>query len=241
MPSHFVFVDETGSLGRGGTPYFGYGIFEVAASEYWRVRRLLAEARTEYRIYRDFELDIERQPVTGLFQKLTDLSSECMVRCSGLYIDKHLYGGRYLTWSDVEFAKESDWAHHLRNYLLRVALEHHYEQQALDGCSIDLILDRISVNVEQHRNLEDYIANRDSIPRREPFRLPRLEYLTISDSRYTGALQVAHLLANVVKAHAKATLDVGRADEMRFVRVLRFAGASAPSGAFWRSERKRRR
>ena len=241
MPSHFVFVDETGSLGQGGTPYFGYGIFEVAASEYWRVRKLLAEARIEYGLYRDLELDIERQPLTGLFEELRNLSSSDLVRCSGLYVDKQRYGGRYLTWSDVDFVRESDWTHHLRNYLLRVALERHYGPYAVDDRSIDLILDRISVNVEQHRNLEDYLSNRNTVPRREPFRLPPLEYLTISDSRYTGALQIAHVLANVVKVHAKATLDVNRTGPVGFVRVVRFPGTTAPPGAFWRGPRKSRR
>ena len=233
MPSHFVFVDETGDLGPKGTGYYGYGIFEVAASDYGHIRKLLAEARARYSLYRDLELDFRKQPLREIFARLDELASKQIIRRSGLYIDKQRYGGRYLTWSDVELARKPDWAHFLRNYLLRVALEHHYQPYEVDDRRIDVILDRIAVNVEQHRNLEDYLANRATIPRRALFRLPELEYLTISDSRYTGALQIAHVLANVVKQYAKQAIDAGSATPVGFVRVCQFLGSPQPEGHVW--------
>lgn len=228
-----MFVDETGDLGPKGSGYYGYGVFEVAAADYGQIRRLLAEARVRYGLYRDLELDLRRQPLMGIFSQLKELAAQDVVRCSGLYIDKHRYGGRYLTWSDVDFAQKSDWAHHLRNYLLRVALEHHYEPYGVEGRSIDLVLDRIAVNVEQHRNLEDYLANRPTVPRREPFRLPRLEYLTISDSQYTGALQIAHVVADVVKRYARMIIPADNSAPIEFIRVSAFLGSPEPERQVW--------
>jgi len=232
LPSHFVFVDETGDLGPKGTGYYGYGILEVAAVDYGTIRKLLAEARMKYRLYRDLEMDLRKQPLTEIFTHLSELASRDVVRCSGLYIDKLRYSGRYLTWSNVDFTRKSDWAHHLRNYLLRVALEHHYQPYGVGGRSIDLILDRAALNVEQHRNLEDYLANRVPTRAGRPFRLPAMEYLTISDSRYTGALQIAHILADVVKHYAKQTIDPNRWAPVGFVRVSAFLG-SPPTGYVW--------
>ena len=236
MPSHFVFVDETGDLGPNGTGYYGYGILEVAAADYGHIRKLLAEARMKYRLYRDLEMDLRKQPLIEIFAQLDQLSAIGVVRCSGLYIDKLRYKGRYLTWSDVNFSRRSDWAHHLRNYLLRIALEHHYQPYEVADRSIDLVLDRIALNVEQHRNLEDYLANR--VPTRDGgrFRLPAMTYLTISDSQYTGALQIAHVLADVVKHYAKQPIALHRMTAVEFMRVSEFLG-SPPAGPVWQFPR----
>lgn len=206
--------------------------FEVAASDYGHIRKLLAEARMKYGLYRDLEMDLRKQPLVDIFLQLDELASSDVVRCSGLYIDKLRYKGRYLTWSDVNFARKPDWAHHLRNYLLRVALEHHYQPYQVTDQSIDLVLDRIALNVEQHRNLEDYLANRVATRDGRLFRLPTMEYLTIADSRYTGALQIAHVLADLVKYYAKQTIDLNHLPPVRFVRISAFLG-SLPTGPVW--------
>ncbi|GAI75839.1 unnamed protein product [marine sediment metagenome] len=66
MPTHFVFVDETGDLGLKGTQVYGYGVLEVAASDYGKIRAILAEERWRFRLYRDFELKPAARPVTNV-------------------------------------------------------------------------------------------------------------------------------------------------------------------------------
>ncbi|GAI75844.1 unnamed protein product, partial [marine sediment metagenome] len=57
--------------------------------------------------------------------------------------------------------------HRLRNYLLRHALEFHYSSRRIDESTIDLVLDRIAINRDQQRNLEDYIMSLKAIQLRE--------------------------------------------------------------------------
>ena len=232
MPTHFVFVDETGDLGQKGTDYYGYGIVEVPVSQYARIRQILAEERWRFRLYRDFELDPSSRPAVNVLTQLRELAEWDIISVSGFYINKGRYRGRYLTWSEIKRLNRRQWPHRLRNYLLRKALETHYSTVDIEGRSIDLVLDRIAVNSLQRQNLEDYIKSRKDIPLREPFKLPRIDYVTISDSSYTGALQVAHLVADIVKKSATHSLSPQEMDLARFVRLSEFLGTDSKGSSF---------
>jgi len=228
MPTHFVFVDETGDLGLKGTQVYGYGVLEVAASDYGKIRAILAEERWRFRLYRDFELKPAARPVTNVLMQLQELAECGKVFASGLYINKARYGGSYLTWSDIRRAKRSQWVHRLRNYLLRHALEFHYSSRRIDESTIDLVLDRIAISRDQQRNLEDYIMSRKAIQLREPFRLPNIDYVTISDSSYTGGLQLAHLIAELLKKCASDSLEPELRELVGFIRIVEFLGHAKP-------------
>lgn len=227
MPNHFVFVDETGNLGRLGEAYYGYGILEVPAAIYSRIRQILAEERFRFRFYKDFEIPLTDRPAEIVFTQLAELAEHDLVAASGLYIDKAHYGGRYLTWTDVSHMRDSDWPHYARNYLLRKALEFHFSnRETPEDKTIDLVLDRIAVNADQRRNLEDYLRSKKTQER--PFALPGIEYVTISDSAYTEGLQLAHMIASIVKKVAKGTLTEKETELSRFVHLAGFVGHQDP-------------
>ncbi len=235
MEEHFVFVDETGDLGLGGTPHFGFGILELKADSYESLRELLAEERTRVGLYRKFEVDSRHQLGRALLQKLSQLSEIDIVHASGLYIHKVRYRGRYLSWfdSDARLVKlgKPEASHRLRNYLLRQSLEHRFSlDEEVGAKSIHLVLDRISINRRQRTEMEDYLVSTPPHLQR-PFRFPPIALFVISDSRYTGGLQLAHLVADIVKEHAKhprGTIDAGVSG---FVRVTEFLGSRRPADA----------
>lgn len=229
MPTHFVFVDETGVPAAHGPTIFGYGVLEVGASDYGKIRQILAEERWRFRLYRDFELDPGKRPTSNVLTQLRELAEHGKVHASGLYIDKGHYGGRYLAWSDIGQVKRSEWPHRLRNYVLRKAMEFHYDGRPIDDRSIDLVLDRIAVNPSQRRNLEEYITSHKGIVLRERFALPAIDYVTISDSSYTGGLQLAHLITDLLKMAAMGSLEAEVADLASFIRLAALVGHVKPA------------
>ena len=230
MPTHFVFVDETGDLGPEGTDIYGYGILVEEVKDYSQIRQILVEERWRFRLFRDFEVDTRGRQASNVFTQLQMLAEVGKISASGFYINKKRYGGRYLHWSEIKRAKRSLMPHRLRNYLLRKALEFHYSDRPIyKDQSIDLVLDRIAVNADQRRNLEDYIMGHKSIQRREPFRLPKIDYVTISDSSYTEALQIAHMVADLVKKCAAGTLQPQELEFCGFIKFMEFWGHKEPT------------
>lgn len=228
MPTHFLFVDETGNPSSGTTTsYYGFGVVEVISSQYWKIRQILAEERWRQRFYKEFELNAKSYPVLNVFKQLQELSENDLVAASGLFVRKDHYGGRYLKWSDVEQLTEDQWPHAFRNYILRHALEFHYADRLHDQRRIDLVIDRIGVNREQRKNLEAYL--RSKMPLQRPFDLPEIEHVTISDSEYTGGLQIADMIASVVKRAATDTLEAEVTEIARFIRIASFVGGQAPA------------
>ena len=94
--------------------------------------------------------------------------------------------------------------------------------------AIDLVLDRIAVNTAQRQNLEDYMMSRENIMLKQPFRLPKIDYLTISDSAYSGALQLAHMVADCVKKCATGKLTTEEAKLVGFIKFVEFLGTKGP-------------
>jgi len=228
MPDHFVFIDDTGDPGPRGSELYGFGILEVPESEYWKIRHLLAEERWRFRLYRDFQLDPTKNPCRNVLVQLAELADHGVAHMSGFYLHKKHYRGRYYTWSDIGSAPASQWPHRLRNYLLRKALEFHYDGRVVDGYSIDVVLDRIALNAKQRENLEAYLASRKGIVLQEPFRLPKIDYVTISDSAYTGGLQLAHVMAELVKKCAAGALGDEADYMLHCFRVAEFLGHEKP-------------
>jgi len=225
MPSHFIFVDETGDLGPKGTPIFGFGLIQVSVIEYGRIREILAEKRWRRRLYRDFQIDPGAQPASNLLIQLGELANFGKVSASGFYINKARYKGKYLVDEDSTRSEKIESSHLLRNYLLRRALEFHYSD--LDDFvdrSLDAVIDRIAVNADQRRNLEEYLSSHKIIGLSKPFRIPRVDYVTISDSSYTGALQLAHLVAEVLKKSCLGLFPTARNSTNGFIKMAEFLG-----------------
>jgi len=227
MPSHFLFVDETGDLGPKGTEIYGYGMIEVAAKNYSKIREIVAEERWRFRIYRDFELSKDTRPLVNVMKQFKELSGAGILSVSGLYINKTRYKGRYLSWSDIDLPASAERAHYLRNYLLRQALEYHYSPGPIDSRRIDLVIDRIAVNSAQRANLEDYLMGK--MPLKEEFKIPSIDHVTIADSSYIEGLQMAHNVADVVKRMAVGNFDNEVAMETDVIRITEFLGTEQSS------------
>ena len=134
------------------------------------------------------------------------------------------YGGRYLKGSDIE-ASAAEWPYYLCNYVLRHLLEFHFLRECMvSSGQMDLVLDRVGLSEAQHKNSLDYLNSRSTVPLRKPFSIPQIVHLTEADSRYVGGLQIAHLLAEVVKEHAKGSINGQLANLTNYMSVEHFLG-----------------
>jgi hypothetical protein len=219
----FIFVDETGDTGvAGGSVHFGMALLHVKASDYESVRKLLATIRWAFSLYSEIKLGTDKRPAQRLLEGLGVLSHEDLVRASGLCLVKEHYLGRYLSWCDLRVRRD-EWSLYLRNYLLRHLLETHFAQASADG-PIEVILDKVSLSEPQRANLLAYLSDDATIPRSAAFNLPPIESITIADSRYVGGLQVAHVLAEVVKDVACDKLPNSASELVSFLSLSSFLG-----------------
>jgi len=146
-----------------------------------------------------------------------------MILTSGIFINKGDYGGRFLTWSDVDIPK-SEWKFYLRNYLLRHLLELHFSNHNPQGDTVDLVVDRVTLSEGQRRNTHNYLNSKTRKPLREPFAIPPIEYLTIGDSEYIGGLEIAHVLADILRETIKGEVTPEVRAVSDFVRIEHFVG-----------------
>lgn len=151
------------------------------------------------------------------------MANNGFVFASGLFISKAYYGGRYLSWSDLDIPP-SEWPYYLRNYLLRHILEFHFQRIGQSNEGIDLVLDRVMLTESQRRNTLSYLRSETLIPLKQPFSIPTIEYLTIADSEYVGGLEIAHVLAEVLREHAKGTIDAKMRALTDFMEIEYFVG-----------------
>jgi len=225
----FVFVDETGDSGKrrilsyGSTPYFGMTAISIIDKEYDNLRLLLSQIHwlrgtaTSITLRRTYNKSLD------LMRGLKELANHGVISASGLYINKEDYGGRFLKWSDVEVPR-SEWVHYLRNYLLRHLLELHFSNNNSVTDSVDLVLDRINLAERQRRNTYNYLNSKTERPLRERFSIPPVEYLTIGDSEYVGGLEIAHVLADILKGTIKGTITPEVRAVSDFMRIEHFIG-----------------
>ncbi|MCX6011721.1 MAG: DUF3800 domain-containing protein [Chloroflexi bacterium] len=222
----FVFVDETGDTGdeslQGSTPYFGMAAISVTDNDYKTLRLLLSQIHwlrgtaTTLALRRTYNKSLD------LLRGLKELANHGVISASSLYINKKDYGGRYVKWSDVEIMP-SEWPYYLRNYLLRHLLEFHFTN--IDNLTdpVDLVLDRILLSESQRRNTLEYLNSETAIPLIEKFRIPTIRFLTIADSEYVGGLEIAHVLAEVLRETIKGAITPEVKAVSDFVRIKHFA------------------
>ena len=224
---NFVFVDETGDLGsklsKGATYYFGMALLSVQDKNYEALRRLLSQVHWLSGTATTTSLGRNSIRALNLLRGLGELERNGIVSASGLYIIKEAYGGRYTKWSDVEVAP-SEWPYYFRNYLLRHLLEFHFANVDNLTDPVDLVLDRTLLTESQRRNTLEYLNSETAIPLREQFRIPPIEFLTIADSEYVGGLEIAHVLADILREHIKGTISKSQREVTDFMRIMHFVG-----------------
>jgi len=226
----FVFVDETGdpgsSVASGASAYFGLALLCVRRDTYEAIRRLLSQIHWLSGTVAAINLGPNPVRALLLLRGLRELVNKGFASASGLFIHKTDYGGRYLEWSDVDTPK-SEWPYYLRNYLLRHLLEFHFQRVAEPSESIDLVLDRVMLTESQRQNTLRYLCSETPVPLKQPFSIPKIEHLTIADSDYVGGLEIAHLLAYVLREQAKGTIAQEVASLADFLRIEHFVGHKA--------------
>lgn len=166
----FVFVDETGDPGadvaKGASAHFGMALLSVRDEDYRVVRLLLSQVHWLRGVATPMELPRTYNKSLDFMRGLKELARHGIVACSGLYLDKADYGGRYLRWSDTS-ASETEWPYYLRNYLLRHLLQLHFSKNDADGHSVDLVLDRVNLTERQTQNTHAYLNGNPGKPLRE--------------------------------------------------------------------------
>lgn len=223
----FVFVDETGDPGsemsKGASPHFGMALISVLDKNYEAVRRLLSQVHWLCGTAASICLGQHSIRALNLLRGLQELARNGVVLASGLYISKEDYGGRYTIWSDID-VPPSEWTYYLRNYLLRHLLEFHFG--ALDAPTepVDLILDRVLLTESQRKNTIEYLNSETAVRLREPFRIPSVRFLTVADSEYVGGLEIAHVLAEILRELLKGTISDNLREVSNFMQVEHFVG-----------------
>jgi hypothetical protein len=223
----YVFVDETGDLGDtslpGATTYFGLAAISVTDSEYKVLRLLLSQIHwlrgtaTSIALRRTYNKSLD------LLRGLKELANHGVIAASSLYINKDDYDGRYTTWSNTEIVP-SEWPYYLRNYLLRHLLEFHFAELGNLAEPVDLVLDRTLLNEAQRKNTFEYLNSKTAIPLRERFKIPPIKFLTIADSEYVGGLEIAHILADILRETIKGDITPEVDAVSNFIRINHFMG-----------------
>jgi hypothetical protein len=227
---YFLFVDETGDPGKEGSKCFGLAIMQVHSKCYDAIRRVLFSYRLLSGMFPEVK-DLPQKPIAhlNLLRGISSLAEARLIEISGLFIDKSQYGGRYLQWIDEDNeVSETEWPYYLRNYLLRHLLEMHYEGKTAVNEDVDLVLDRVMLTEAQRGNTLSYLNSKTHIPLRQPFAIPPIKHLTIADSKYVGALQLVHIVADVIKNCARGKLTSDQKELMASFKIAQFIGHRKP-------------
>jgi hypothetical protein len=223
----YLFVDDTGDPGsemlKGASSFFGLALLSVQDKDYKALRLLLSQIHWLRGTATTIELRRTYNKSLDLMRGLKELSNHGVISASGLYINKEDYGGRYLKWSDVD-VPPSEWRYYLRNYLLRHLLEFHFETGGTIDEPIDLVLDRLILTERQRKNTYDYLNSKTEIALRQSFSIPPVEHLTICDSEYVGGLEIAHVLADILRETIKEGITPEIKTVSDFVRIKHFVG-----------------
>jgi len=82
------------------------------------------------------------------------------------------------------------------------------------------------VNPSESQRMEtfNYLNSKTARPLEKPFALPEITHLTIADNEYICGLELAHILADVVKKKAEAKLSDEYSKFVEFIRIKEFIG-----------------
>ena len=197
MPKHdYIFVDESGDAGFKLDPVSG----KLLSSNYYIAAalhlcddafRYLNQHVAAFRYYTGFIKELKIPPRNFQFTKLLEpiraLAQEgASIWASVVYVDKHRYTGPHLNpagrpASPLRF----------RNFILRLLLEHHFQNYPIQSRYYDLVLDRVDLTRKQADNLWHYLYGNLAIP--------NPSHITHASSIYVEGLQVVHHIAEGFK------------------------------------------
>ena len=195
MPKHdYLFVDESGDPGYRldpasgellSSPHYVAAVLHVTDDAFVHINRHMAAFRYYSGMNRELKLPRNQDTATRLLQPVAAMvESGVNVWASAVFMDKQRYSGGYLGPQSILPESPTKF----RNFVLRLLLEHHFEQFPLKTEQYDLVLDRVEMTKGDRDNLELYLAQNLSIP------TPR--HVTHASSIYVDGLQIVHHIAN---------------------------------------------
>ena len=177
--------------------------------------------------------ELPQKPIAHLniLRGISKLAETGLIEISGLYIDKNNYGGRYIQWCESKYnVPPKNWPYYLRMYLLRHLLEIHFSDKPLVGNDeIDLVLDRVLLSESQRENLLNYLNSKTPTKLITPFKIPPIKTLTEADSQYVGALQLTHILAELLNDFARNRIIDEKLELASHFKVVQFLGYKQPN------------
>jgi len=218
-------VDETGDSGsaKGASDFFGYSILQVSSNDYHILHLLISQVCWLCGNAKPMRFTERPYRILNLLRGLKELADNDIILASALYIQKSDYCGRYLDWADFNISPDK-WSYYLRNYILRHALEFHFSTCDDLSAPIEIVADRFVVPEEHKQESQRYFNSQTPTPLKERFRIPPVSHLVLADSHYIHGIQVAHVLADMLKLKIKDNITAQLAELSSFMRTQHFIG-----------------
>jgi hypothetical protein len=188
----YVFIDESGDSGdiarnRSNSFYYAELALQADSQNIHRLCEHITNWRYVRGRFKEFESLPSGSDLSRFLIPVIQMQMDGLIKCSGVYLDKNTYGGRYLR---MQPGREIN-AIYFRNYVHRKLLEFHFSLYPVEQKSIELIFDRYEMSKESISNLEHYLdAN---------WNIPKIKHITHADSVYCEALQLTSQLVNSLK------------------------------------------
>ena len=183
----FMFIDESGDPGfPGETPrYILMGAY-LKEPVLPQLRKHLTSFRYHNNVTREFKDQGWAKKFTPTTRRLlaytADLADEGYLVVTTNWLDKATY--------QANSGPYTSHAMRFRPFQLRLLLERHIQRQAW-GDNLDLVIDRWRMNLDQQRDLEDYLRGNWELR-------PVIRYITLVDSSYTGMTQLVDIFGRLV-------------------------------------------
>jgi len=184
----FIFIDESGDPGdlhSTSSSYYIAACIHVTDIQMEELLPHFVGLRFFQNLSRELKPIISNQK---LLPKILDiLNWHDGIRVSAVHLTKKEYSGPYLS----DRSPRGKNPRFFQNFVIRQLLEHHFSGGGFQTDEGELVFDRISMTFENEVNLRDYIN--------ENWNLPDFSHITFADSRYVECLQIADLIAGLVR------------------------------------------
>lgn len=203
MPSdatEFLFVDESGDPGVDGTPLYVMACIHADMETLVALQTHLVNFRYHHGVkgeLKEWGGLLKKKPTQmtrSLLRFLLEVTEPGGVRASANWLRKATYranGGPHLGPGST--------AHWFQNYQLRRLLGRHQARNGW-GDNADLILDRWPMTEYQLMNLRNYLKGKCDLR-------PPPHHITIADSSYVPAIELADFYARLVRVAVEGGAD----------------------------------